>query len=386
MDKRDINVPRIITYTLALVMAVLIAIFFSDSVKDMLLRTALYAVKTYLPAEGVTLADRDNAEDYTDREGEESTDATQQGSTEKEETTAKDTSVKQEGFYDTPQDILKLIASAEKSASSDKKGGSISEKQYKNEGVTDSFGVVRVKNVNDTAIDIEAILEEKIDLTVSKSEPSVLIFHTHTTETYQILDRDFYAKSFATRTSDEGKNMVRVGDAITAEIEAAGYTVIHDREIHDSRYSGAYGRSREKCLEYLEKYPSIQVVLDIHRDAISLSDGTKIKPVCTLGGQKAAQIMIISGCQEEGNSVTDFPDWRENLTFAVHLQKKLEELFPGITRPLYFSPRKYNMDLTHCSLLLEVGSDANTLGEAVLTGKCIGRAVSEILEEYEVEK
>ncbi len=382
MDKRDVNVPKIITYTLAVLATVLILVFFCGDVTDFLLRTALYAVKTYLPVEGISVTESDdNTAGFPDEAP--VTDADEESSTTEILTSDKNLSVPQEGFYETPSDILELISTAEKSSDKEKRGGGISPKQYKNEGVTDSYGEVRVKNVNDTDIDIKTILEKKIDLSVSKADPSVLIFHTHTTETYQILDRDFYPKNFATRTSNEGKNMVRVGDEIVKQIEAAGYKVIHDREIHDSRYSGAYERSRKSCEEYLEKYPSIQIVLDIHRDAISLSDGTKIKPVCTLGGKKAAQIMIISGCQEEGNSVEGFPDWRKNLTFAVHLQKKLEELFPGITRPLYFSPRKYNMDLTHCSLLVEVGSDANTLAEAVLTGKCIGKAVSEILNEYD---
>ena len=161
--------------------------------------------------------------------------------------------------------------------------------------------------------------------------------------------------------------MVRVGKAICEEIEKAGYAVIHDTEIHDLSYNGAYEHSRKKVEEYLKKYPAIEIVLDIHRDAIQQNDGTKIKPTATIQGKKAAQIMIISGCEEAGNPVENFPDWRYNLTFAVHLQKQLETMFPGITRPLYFSPRKYNMNLTHCSLLVEVGSDANTLEEAVFT-------------------
>ncbi|MBO7320044.1 MAG: stage II sporulation protein P, partial [Clostridia bacterium] len=116
---------------------------------------------------------------------------------------------------------------------------------------------------------------------------------------------------------------------------------------------------------------------------IQQSDGSKIKPTATINGKKAAQIMIISGCQEEGNPIENFPDWRYNLTFAVHLQNQLEEMYQGITRPLYFCPRKYNMNVSHCSLLVEVGSDANTLEEAVYTGRCLGSALGEIMKEYE---
>ena len=92
--------------------------------------------------------------------------------------------------------------------------------------------------------------------------------------------------------------------------------------------------------------------------------------------------MIISGCQEEGNGITNLPDWEYNLAFALQLQQSLENNFPGITRPLYFCPRSYNMNMTHCSLLIEMGSDANTLEEAVYSGKCLGVALIDILKEY----
>ena len=176
--------------------------------------------------------------------------------------------------------------------------------------------------------------------------------------------------------------MVRVGDEIVKELEKNGFACIHDTEIHDLKYTGAYEHSRKAVTEYLKKYPSIQITLDIHRDAIEQSDGTKIKPTATVNGHKAAQIMIISGCQEQGNPVENFPDWRYNLIFAVELQNKIETLFPGLTRPIFFSPRRYNMNLTRNSLLIEVGSDSNTLREAALSGRMIGKALAEILREH----
>lgn len=338
------------------------------------------SAKTYLPVAGVTLP-------TTTRAVHEKVSTTSESTTSVEITTAQKTQSvllqNEEDFTKTPDDILKLISQREKTSAKDKKDGDILEKQYKKEGVTDSYGRVRVKNVNKTGIDIEKRLKEKIDLSVTKNKPSVLIFHTHTTETYQILDRGFYETGFLTRSKDTGINMVRVGDAICEEIEKAGYNVIHDSEIHDASYNGAYAHSRKSIEKILKENPTIQVVLDIHRDAIQTTNGTKIKPTATIQGKKAAQIMIISGCQEEGNAVTNLPDWSYNLTFAVHLQDKLEELYSGITRPIYFSPRSYNMNVTHCSLLVEVGSDSNTLEEAVYTGKCIGVALSEILKEYD---
>lgn len=369
---------RNLVAVLMIALVIAFSIFFSEYFIYAFSGLALKSAKSYLPDKGITLP--------TFTEAVSTTAVKTAVQTEITETTEKEASAEvsaSESFTDTPEDIKKIIAERQKTAAKDKKDGNIYERQYKNEGVTDSYGLVKVKNVNKTDISIEKILAEKIDLSISADKPSVLIFHTHTTETYQILDRGFYETNFATRTKESSKNMVRVGEEICKEIEKAGYKVIHDKEIHDLSYNGAYAHSRKAIEEYLKKYPSIQIVLDIHRDAIQQSDGSKIKPTAVIQGKKAAQIMIISGCQEQGNPIENFPDWRYNLTFAVHLQNQLEKMYQGITRPLYFCPRKYNMNVSHCSLLVEVGSDANTLEEAVFTGKCLGSALGEIMKEYE---
>ncbi len=379
MKRKNERTIKIAVYITALSAAVALIFTFSDMFLYFSSQILLSSAQTFLPGEGLTFP-AFTTEVRAEMTAAESTAAAEKTTAKSEIETVKPLS---EDFTATPDDILKIIAERKKTADKDKKDADIKEKQYKNDGVTDSFGRVRVKNVNETDINIEKILGEKIDLSVKKEEPSVLIFHTHTTETYQILDRGFYETDFLTRSNSSSVNMVRVGKAICEEIEKAGYGVIHDTVIHDAKYNGAYAHSRKTVEAILKENPTIQVVLDIHRDAIQTSNGTKIKPTAEIKGKKAAQIMIISGCQEEGNPITNLPDWRYNLTFAVHLQDKLEELFEGITRPLYFCPRSYNMNVTHCSLLVEVGSDANTLEEAVYTGKCIGVAVSEILKEYE---
>lgn len=379
MKKKFPKPLKIFVCVLLLMLVSVLCCAFHPAVLYVCSETVMVCVRELLPRQGIALADF-SPYILTDKEAAATTDVT--------EKTAETTSERfekniEESFTETPNDILKLIAEKKRLSKNDEKAGAIKEKQYKSEGVTDSFGRVRVKNVNETDIDIEKKLKEKIDLRVTEDKPSVLIFHTHTTETFQLLDRGFYEKGFMTRSHDSAVNMVRVGQAICSEIEKAGYMVIHDKEIHDYSYNGAYAHSRARVEKYLKQYPDIDIVLDVHRDAISLADGTKIKPTAEIMGKKAAQIMLISGCQEEGNGITNLPDWQYNLTFAVHFQDKLEELFPGITRPLYFCPRSYNMNLTHCSLLVEVGSDSNTLEEAVFTGSCIGRALCEILEEYE---
>ncbi len=342
-------------------------------------RVAVKSVNLYLPHAVFSYSTDDT------KSGDETKSTTRKNEMKTEKTTKEKTTaaVKAASITKTPDDIAKLMKEAKEKSKNDKKDGAISEWQYTNEGVTDKFGIVKVKNVNKTQINIENLLSKKADLSVSKDEPSVLIFHTHTTETYQLVDRDYYPTNNITRSEDSARNMVRIGNAICEQLDSAGIKYIHDTKIHDKRYTGAYDNSRETAVEYMKKYPSIQVVLDVHRDAVERTDGTKIRPVATINGKKAAQIMIISGCQEEGNGLTEFPDWKENLVFALQLQKIAEENFEGLMRPIYFCPRMYNMNLTHCSLLLEIGSDSNTLEEAEYSGQCIGNALAKLLKEYE---
>ena len=291
-------------------------------------------------------------------------------------------SVMSDKLTKTDSDIVKLMNEAEKSSVKDKKGGTITEYTFFEEGVTDKYKNVRVKNTNKTKINIEEKLKEELDLSVNENDPAILIYHTHTTETYQLLDRGFYAQNFAARSNDSGKNMIRVGKAICDELQKRGYTVIHDTSIYDNPYSGAYYRSEDAAKAILKKYPSIKITLDVHRDAIQSNNGVKTKPVAEINGKKAAQIMIITGCQEEENGVTDLPDWEKNLTFALKLQQSMEDSFEGLTRPVFFCDRSYNMGLTPLSLLVEFGTDGNTLDEAVYSGKMFGVALSEILDEY----
>lgn len=208
-------------------------------------------------------------------------------------------------------------------------------------------------------------------------EPQILIYHTHTTESFEPYVRDKYDADFNYRTTDDTKNMVMVGNAIQAELEAAGYSVIHATDIHDyPSYNGSYGRSRETILPILEQYPSIKVALDIHRDAIS-GEGTAAQPYIGINGREAAQVMIISGCDD---GTLDMPDYMKNFHFACCFQQKLESDYPGLTRPILFDYRHYNQDLTTGSLLIEVGSHCNTLEQAQYSGQLIGQSLSLLLD------
>ncbi len=237
-----------------------------------------------------------------------------------------------------------------------------------------------VNNKSGIDLNIAEELSKKPDMSIKKDgSPQVLIYHTHTCESFMDKDQGFYFESFYPRTEDKRFSVVRVGDAICESLKKAGIGSIHDTTCHDSpSFSGSYKRSAETIDKNLAEHPSIQVTIDIHRDTIGNNERGKIKPTFRVGNKKAAQIMIMSGCDLDGSM--NFPDWEFNLRFALRLQKSAETLYPGMTRSLFFGPVKYNMNKTHSSLLIEVGTEVNTLNEAVYSGTLIGNALVNVFE------
>lgn len=287
----------------------------------------------------------------------------------------------------TPSDIVRLMNKAKKTATKSKSKGKTSEEAYQGGGTIVSYGNLQIQTKIPKSFyspDIKALLNQGSDLTIyDKSQPTVLIYHSHTTEAYSLLDTGYYISSDA-RSNNSARNMVRVGDDLAAYLEKQGFNVIHDRTIHDKDYTKSYDNSRATIEKYLEQYPSIEVTIDVHRDDITYSNKTKVKPTAKINGKKAARMMIISGC--EYNRVKNFPDWEENLKFDLQVQNKVNELYPGLMRPILFSERKYNMYETHYSFLLEVGTDANTLDEACYSARLFGNALGQLLNEKYVKE
>lgn len=240
---------------------------------------------------------------------------------------------------------------------------------------------VAVRNKTGKTVDVAAALSHvpKLSLKAGLTAPQVLITHTHTTECYAAHDAGFANPDDPTRTDDPAKNMLAVGERVAGELRAAGIGVIHDTEVHDKPYSGAYGHAKTAIERYLGQYPSIKVVLDLHRDAIYQSDGTHIKPTATVDGKAAAQVMIIVGMK----NTTAVPNTHtaENLSLGVRLQQALHKNYPGIARPLLLADARYNQQLTNGSLLIEIGSDSNTLEEACYSGTLLGKATAQVLRE-----
>lgn len=203
----------------------------------------------------------------------------------------------------------------------------------------------------------------------AEQAPTVLVIHTHATEAF-----GGSADDPAPRSDDCGENMVAVGDAFCEALEAAGVSAIHCRELLDGPdFSGAYDREREAILAYLRQYPSIRYVFDLHRDAVDRS-GAPVRTLCE--SEAAAQMMFVVGTNEKGAA---HPNWQQNYGFALHLQSALIAAHPGLMRAINLRGASFNEQYTSGSLLVEIGSAANTLEEAKTAARILAAAVAETM-------
>lgn len=235
-------------------------------------------------------------------------------------------------------------------------------------------------NTRQTAADIAAEAAQPLPFAIEKDSaaPQVLIMHTHATEDYRLSAGLWFTPGDGARSTDRSINMCAVGRVMADTLNAAGICTLHDETLNDyPSYTGSYENSRAVVQRYLSQYPSIKVVLDVHRDAIETEGGSRMAPVCTVNGRQAAQVMIICGC-DNGGSVR-LPGWRQNLRFAAAWERSMEGMYPGFTRPVLFSYRFYNQDLTTGSLLIEIGGHGNNLNEALYAGQLAANGLVQAL-------
>ena len=259
--------------------------------------------------------------------------------------------------------------------------GAVTEQQF-GQGSGEKYipcGAGSIKNnTRQTAADIAAEAAQPLPFAIEKDSaaPQVLIMHTHATEDYRLSAGLWFTPGDGARSTDRSINMCAVGRVMADTLNAAGICTLHDETLNDyPSYTGSYANSRAVVQQYLAQYPSIKVVLDVHRDAVQ-RDSTLVKPVTQINGKKAAQMMIIAGCDD---GTMEMPNWGKNLRFAAGIQDAIESRWKGLTRPIFFCYRKYNQDLTTGSLLIEIGGHGNTLEEALRAGEFAALALAELL-------
>ena len=225
--------------------------------------------------------------------------------------------------------------------------------------------------------DLETLLLSPLTW-LPEDTPTVLIVHTHATESYAGAPEEIYSEHGAYRSLDAQYNMLAFGEEVKRILETGGVRVIHDRTLHDyPSYNSSYGNARESIQRHLAENPEICMVLDIHRDASDGANGSQLVTTGTVGGQKSSQLMMVVGTDTTGNY---FPNWQENLSLALKLTALLEQTDPGLTRPVTLREHRFNMDLTPGSLIVEVGAAGDTLDEAILAANALSRAVLALLD------
>lgn len=208
--------------------------------------------------------------------------------------------------------------------------------------------------------------------------PVVLIIHTHGTEAYSPENSTKYIENEGFRSEDITQNVVSVGAVMAEVFNDNGINTIHCTIMHDKdSYRDSYIRSLETLTSFIEKYPSIQYIFDVHRDSIITSDMKCVSPVTNIDGTEAAQFMTVVGTDFKG---ANHPDWeKNNLTLAVHLQDSLAEKYPNLVRSINLRGAGFNAQYAPGSLLLEIGTCGNTLTQAKTTAKIVANALSELI-------
>ena len=223
--------------------------------------------------------------------------------------------------------------------------------------------------------DLEELLVQPLDWDLHSGAPTVLILHTHATESYTKAKGEAYKETSAFRTLDEEYNMVSIGDHVAKLLEAGGITVIHDRQLHDyPSYNGSYNHARKSMAEILKKYPTIRLVLDLHRDA-SGDNYNQMRTEAEVNGKASAQLMLVIGTDASG---LKHPQWEENLALGLKLHGQLERIAPGICRYVNLRGQRFNQDLSPGALLVEVGAAGNSHEEALIAAEVLAQGILDL--------
>jgi len=238
----------------------------------------------------------------------------------------------------------------------------------------DDAALVSVTNHPGYDIDVAAMLETPLIWDLTQQSPTVLIIHSHTCESYE--NTEGYTPSASYRTMDERYNMVSIGKHLADCLRQKGICVLHDTTIHDyPSYNDAYPQSRKTVQKYLAEYPTIQLVLDIHRDAYEDKNGNQASSTINIDGKAASKLMLVAGTNAYNQG---HPDWKENMSMAVKLQTVLQKMYPGLCRNLTVRSSAFNQDLSPGSILIEVGTAGDTRQNALYAAELLADGIAEL--------
>lgn len=233
-----------------------------------------------------------------------------------------------------------------------------------------TYNNVKIKNQTDYELTNEILTP---DITIENK--NIVIFHTHSCESYTSSPAYTYTPTGNFRTTDLNFTVTRVGTELETYLKQYGYNVIHNTDYHDyPSYNGSYTKSLQTVENILQTTPS-DIIIDLHRDAIgSRSD---YAPTVKIGDEEAAQIMFVIGTNAGG---LYHPNWQQNLKFAIKIQEKAEEMYPGLFKPIMLTTSRYNQHTGKFANIMEVGATGNTLEQCLTSMKYLSKIMAEVIK------
>lgn len=238
------------------------------------------------------------------------------------------------------------------------------------EKFTTEYNGVKIRNETDNIKLTEEMLKPEVNVNMK----NILIYHTHSSESYTPSEKYNYKATGNFRTTDVNYNVVRVGTELTTYMQHYGYNVVHDTTIYDKSYSESYDRSLKGVAKLLEEHDDTDILFDIHRDAIADSS---YAPTVKIGEEEAAQLMFVIGSNGGGSK---HDNWNENLKLAIKIQEKANELYPGLFKPIVLRDSRYNQQLATGASIIEVGATGNTMDQCLASMKYLSKVLSEVLK------
>ena len=241
--------------------------------------------------------------------------------------------------------------------------------------ITESFNTeingVKIKNETSFTINQETIMNNELDI----NKNNILIFHTHTCESYTPSDKNPYQQTGNFRTTDLNYTVSKVGDELTNYLLGFGFNTYHDKTYHDyPAYSGSYDRSLKTVENVLKTNPS-DIIIDLHRDAIGSK--SNYDPSVKIGEDVSAKMMFVIGTNGGG---LNHPNWQKNLKFAIEIQQKANEMYPGLFKPIILRNSRYNQHLGKAACIIEVGATGNTLEQCLNSMKYLSKIFEQVLK------
>lgn len=233
------------------------------------------------------------------------------------------------------------------------------------------LGNVKIKNETNYQL-----TEDLLNNAISIENKNIILFHTHSCESYTSSEKYPYTPTGNYRTTDLNFTVTRVGTELETYLKKYNYNVVHNTDYHDyPAYNGSYTRSLKTVENILQTTPS-DIIIDVHRDAIGSRND--YAPTVKIGDEEAAQLMFVIGTDAGG---LWHPNWRENLKFALKIQSKAEEMYPGLFKTMMLTESRYNQHTGKYASIIEVGATGNTLEQCLTSMKYLAEVMHEVMRQ-----